>query len=82
MNLMDELQLPYYLDGWRPLLTSYSLDVRKITDACHQLAFHLAWRESFSYASILLDPRVSIEAVLQLDCSFLDGEPKLSYGGC
>ncbi len=71
---LHELQLPHYVNSWRPLNTPSSLDVRNITDDCNQLAHHLAWQGSFCYASILLDPRISIENVLQLDCSFLDGE--------
>ena len=78
----NELQLLYCIDDWHPLITSCALDVRKITDERNQLAYHLALQGSFCYASILLDPRVSIENVLQLDCSFLDGEAFLTRCSC
>lgn len=74
VDSLNELQLPYYNDDWRPLTAPCYLDVRKITDERNQLAYHLAWQGSFCYASILLDPTVSIENVLEFDCSSLDGE--------
>ena len=81
-DFSNGLQLPYCINGWHPLITPCALDVRKITDERNQLAYHLARQGSFCYASILLDPRVSIENVLQSDCSFLDGEAILPCCSC